>query len=135
MNPILNLIKKRGATMVLPLLLLTTACGEDASSSLQSDAAVPDLSTPLQSVEAAPSASLTEGVAAPVAADVKIGSEEESVSTGTTLPTDTAGESSAQAVAVTAESQSLLVADVPEPATLAGLAVAAMSLRVIKRRS
>ncbi|MEL6352872.1 MAG: PEP-CTERM sorting domain-containing protein [Cyanobacteria bacterium J06627_28] len=98
MNPIVTFIKKRGTTIALPLLLLTTACGEGGG--------IPDSFTGSDAVDALSEYQLTK---------VDDGS----------YTIDKVG----------AANKAVKAASVPEPFTIAGIAVTALGLGALKRRA
>lgn len=118
MNPMIHFMKTHGLKVCLPLLLLTTACGEGTSSSSfqASDAEsepVAELSNPAPaSRTAAPSPAPVAPPAAGV--DIDLGVEEKPV-----LP-----------VAISPVEPT----KVPEPAAIAGLAITALGLVAVKRK-
>lgn len=97
MNSIVTLIKKRGTTIALPLLLLTTACGPDGGipDSFSGSDALDDLSKYKLTVD----------------------------------------DGSYTATKVVAANKAVTAASVPEPFTIAGLAVTALGLGALKRRA
>jgi hypothetical protein len=118
MNPMIHFMKTQGLKVALPLLLLTTACGEGTSSSSfqASDAAEPvaELGTPAPA--SAPIAATLAGspVAPPAAGDdIELEVEEEAP-----LPIISPVEST----------------KVPEPTAIAGLALTALGLVAVKRK-
>ncbi|MEM9089972.1 MAG: PEP-CTERM sorting domain-containing protein [Cyanobacteria bacterium P01_F01_bin.53] len=111
----IQILKKQGLKAALPLLLLATACGEGGS----------------------PSAfQLDEGVvSSDGAADVVATGESGMPDLAEMLETSTSGPEAEGGVAVKkVASYDDTAAKVPEPTTLAGLAVAALGLGAIKRK-
>ncbi len=131
MNPTNQFFKKQGLKVCLPLLLLATACGEGATSSLQSD----------KTVDVTPVATATDsgGVTfkgsqpqpVPTAAPVVLPPEGKSTLGDKVLP-PTSEEEEAPATPVTPVSTG--TTQVPEPTALAGLAIAAAGIVVVKRK-
>lgn len=122
MNPMNQLLKKHGLKVALPLLLLTTACGgEGTSSSLQSDSIAPV--SPELAAAATPPAGLTANKAPDAGLtppDVKLPPKDDK-STPSVLPPTGINPGSG-------------TTKVPEPTAVMGLAIAAAGMVVIKRK-
>lgn len=131
MNPTLRFLQKHGLKVSLPLLLLATACGEGTSTSAfapkSGDAAgraITAAATPTTNGMGVPNA-LGAGLKDP---GVTLPDNADQTSTNPVLPPSGGNSgSSTGAGAGTA-------ASVPEPAALAGLAIAAAGMIVIKRK-
>jgi PEP-CTERM motif len=128
MNPMNQLLKKHGLKVALPLLLLTTACGgEGTSSTLQSDNETPTTEQ-LQMAKA-----ITDGFGTPSASGG--GLPAPSV---TQPPTSGNGGSGSPAVLPPSNGGPVPTTNgatkVPEPTALMGLAIAAAGMVVIKRK-
>jgi hypothetical protein len=125
MNPMNQLLKKHGLKVALPLLLLTTACGgEGTSSSLQSDSIAPV--SPELAAAATPSSGFTANKAPDAGLtppDVKLPPKDDK-STPPVLPP--AGVNPTPGNSGTTK--------VPEPTAVMGLAIAAAGMVVIKRK-
>ncbi|MGB7087814.1 MAG: PEP-CTERM sorting domain-containing protein [Phormidesmis sp.] len=114
-------LKKQGLRVALPLLLLTTACGgEKSTTAFQPGAGI-------QSSDAAETVApaSTEAFAG-LSADATLGE------LGDIVPTTESDENIADAILVPDFDE--VSTSVPEPTALAGLAVAALGLGAIKRR-
>ncbi len=137
MNPTIQFFKKQGLKVSLPLLLLATACGEETPSAQQADA---EQSASASIVVAAQPSSgfgnTPTGTTPPAAPEVSIDTDPEPTTIADVLPpaptTDEA--TGADAVASAAIGAAEAVATVPEPTALAGLAIAAAGLIVVKRK-
>ncbi len=133
MNQTLSFLQKNGLKVSLPLLLLATGCGEGAGSSFRADAGpattpdTPAAVTPTTDGFAAPTADGT-GLATPTVPPV---GSTEGIS-GPVLPSSNRSNGGTPA-GITLGSGSPS-ASVPEPAALAGLAIAAAGMVVIKRK-
>ncbi len=120
MNPMITFVKKQGLKVSLPLLLLATGCDtQSLSASLRPS-----------NVQSSDS---TAGVIEP-SSDTP-----ETISTATMPSPAVASDSSSKEAATEAPVPSLSVAgdtaaSVPEPATLAGLAIAGLGMGAIKRK-
>lgn len=97
MNPIVTFIKKRGTTIALPLLLLTTACGENGG--------IPESFSGSDALDALSEYEITKD------------------------------DGSYTAAKVVAANKAVTAASVPEPFTIAGIAVTALGLGALKRRA
>lgn len=136
MNPTIQFFKKQGLKVSLPLLLLSTACGEGTPSAQQAD-----IQAPAASVLAAAQPTTT-GFGAPVtasappaAAEVSIDTEPEPTTIADVLPpATTPDDTAADAVASSVMSAGEDATAVPEPTALAGLAITAAGLIVVKRK-
>ncbi len=133
MNPTLRFLQKHGLKVSLPLLLLATACGEGTSTSAfapkSGDAAgraITAAATPTTTGLGVPSASST-GLGTP---NVTLPDNANQTSTNPVLPPSGGNPGSSTGAGTGAGT----AASVPEPAALAGLAIAAAGMIVIKRK-
>lgn len=118
MNPTIQFMKQQGIKVSLPLLLLATACGEGTPS-----ASLSPVSLDAESSAATPEVIAdTSGFEAPATPELP---------SPATTPTSATAPTAGSGVVATA----VPAASVPEPTTLAGLAVAALGLGAIKRKS
>ena len=119
----IKILKKQGIKAALPLLLLATACGEGTPSSALSD-----------NIEGAPSSG---GSSAAVVASTTMPDAGALAPSGlldaAIVPGDDADDTDVMPQAK-ANSFADTATKVPEPATLTGLAIAALGLGAIKRK-
>lgn len=140
MNPTLSFLQKHGLKASLPLLLLATACGDsggttafqpDGGSAAGQAIAKAATNTNGFGISPAPSA----GLSAP---SVTLPTDNGNGSSGPILPPlNTSGSGATSSTPGGGSSSgggSGAVASVPEPAALAGLAIAAAGMVVIKRK-
>lgn len=118
MNPPIQFLKSHGLKVFLPLLLLTTACGEETSSAKQADASPVTTSETTAAKVVTPSNMF----------ELPIVDEDPD----TTPDPDTNGGSDEDDSPVVVTDPS--ATDVPEPAALAGLGIAAAGLVALKRK-
>ena len=132
----IQFLKTHGLKVCLPVLLLTTACGEDMPSAQQADVAT--VSSEAVAAAAQPSAGFgTPNVdsAELDAPEIAINLDTDEPSIADVLPPATSdegatdGEMTSEAISSANEPTKI-----PEPATLAGLAIAAAGLSVVKRK-
>ncbi len=120
MNPMITLMKKQGLKVSLPLLLLATGCDTQSLSAALRPSNVSSSDLTAGAVESGPIVTETIGTA--------------------TMPSSAvAADGSSAETAATDSVPSLSVADneaasVPEPATLAGSAIAGLGMGAIKRK-
>lgn len=132
----IQFLKTHGLKVCLPVLLLTTACGEDTSSAQQADVAT--VSSEAVAAAAQPSA----GFGTPNVESANLNAPEIAINLDTDTPSiddvlppvtseegATDGEIMSEAISSANEPTKI-----PEPATLAGLAIAAAGLSVVKRK-
>lgn len=119
----IQIMKKQGLKAALPILLLATACGEGAPSAQQFDTVTPEAYE--QAKEA-------------IAANPDVYKDLQALVAASAEPADLA-----EAIEVADKDMKLLVLvpptdnsieKVPEPMTLAGLAIAAVGLGTLKRK-
>ncbi len=138
MNPTLSFLQKQGLKISLPLLLLATACGEGTSTS----AFQPNSGGAAGRAITAAATSTTAGLGVPTASsdglgtpDVTLPEDAEPTSLSNALPPSTTPTDGASAGGGSSSGGAAgAVASVPEPAALAGLAIAAAGMIVIKRK-
>ena len=120
MNPMITFMKKQGLKVSLPLLLLATGCDTQSLSAAFQPGNVASSGDVADVIEPDPTASEIGSTATmPSPAEASAGSSEE-----------TATEASVPSLSVAGDS----AASVPEPATLAGLAIAGLGMGAIKRK-
>lgn len=118
-NEMIQTIKKQGLKVALPLLLLTTACGEGPDSTSQFDLLTPSSDKGTTTVVEADTDAYA-GLRASLNAEAE-----------TQAASNAFGEGIDLAKVVPTEAS---VTKVPEPTALAGLAIAALGLGAIKRK-
>ena len=139
MNTAIRFLKAHKYKVALPLLLLTTACGETSTPSQQAD------QTPAAAESVLAAAQPSGGFGVPTVENTSIEapevtlpeSESEEVSFEDVLPPSDAQEMNSESTDSTEEIVAAVESEataVPEPATLAGLAIAAASLVAAKRK-
>lgn len=123
MNLMINTLKKQGIKAALPLLLLATACGEGTPTASADVNAVPssDLAAEVTASETNAFAGLSD-MEAPAPPENVLPDTDKAEETDTVM-----AQAKNAAFAPTATK-------VPEPATLTGLAVAALGLGAVKRK-
>ena len=132
MNPMTTFMKKQGVKVALPLLLFATACGEGTGPVAQGDSNSLELdNVELATTDNGPVLKLDSAGNVPDAIEQEINLDDmgkekmngsfDGANPGTTV-TDIASNGSDTKTAV------------PEPTTLAGLAIAALGLGAIKRK-
>lgn len=120
MNPMITFMKKQGLKVSLPLLLLATGCDtQSLSAALQPGGAASSDFTP-DAVEPDPVTSETPSTAAMPSPATADSSSEEETAVEAPLPSLSGAGGGATSV--------------PEPATLAGLAIATLGMGAIKRK-
>lgn len=133
MNPVIVFMKRRGVTMLLPLLLLMTACDEPEEVASASSDSLPDLANlSLPEVtpdEPQPLVEIDESGLTAADGDVKKDSASDVASSS--LPDDVA---TITAQEIAAQSRGLWATDVPEPTLLVGLAAAAIGCGTLRRK-
>lgn len=138
MNPTLRFLQKQGLKISLPLLLLATACGEGTTTS----AFQPNSGDAAGSAITAAAKPTTNGMGVPTASSVGLGTPNvtlpdnaDQTSTKEVLPPSTTSNGGASTGGASgAGTAAGAAASVPEPAALAGLAIAAAGMIVIKRK-
>ena len=139
MNPTLRFLQKQGLKVSLPLLLLATACGDGGTTSAfqpnsggAAGRAITAASQPNTNGMGAPSP-LSSGLVTP---NVTLPDSADQTSAKEVLPPsgDTSGSGSSTGANPGAGAAAGAAASVPEPAALAGLAIAAAGMIVIKRK-
>ncbi len=136
----IQLLKAHGLKVCLPLLLLSTACGEGTPSAQQADVStIPSGKDTAAVVQASggfdtPDAGRANLEAADV--DINLDTNTSGPSIADVLPPVTATEEATSDGAITSEAISAAnePTKIPEPTTLAGLAIAAAGLSVVKRK-
>jgi len=144
MNSMFGFMKQHGLKAILPLLLLTTACGEETNSTSQLDTTMPDLSD----------VSLSEGSASARSSQVRASAftagprpqfdleAEETTAVDSSIllvaplqegAASDAADPTAESVAIASQSLSADIATVPEPTGVIGLVAAGVGLVAIKR--
>lgn len=133
MNPVIVFMKKRGVSMLLPLLLLMTACDEPeevTSAGSQTMPDLADLSLPeVTPDEPQPLVEIDES--ALTAADGDAKEDSASDTAASSLPDDAA---TITAQEIAAQTRGLWATDVPEPTMLVGLAAAAIGCGTLRRK-
>lgn len=120
MNPMITFMKKQGLKVSLPLLLLATGCDTQSLSAAFQPGNVQSSDSSIADVEVDPTASETSSTATmPSAAVASDGSSEGTVTAAPVPTLSVAGDDATS---------------VPEPATLAGLAIAGLGMGAIKRK-